>query len=284
MTAAKAIQRLLGCGVGAELFSVDENSESTVALLNDLRHANASGVLPVFHGRLSAVLSMLCGSNIVARGAAPALCKSALPGYTSPIAPHARYGFGSPEYTADGRHRAVFFRLSHGKPLWAGCAGAASAAPVPCFRSSNPAQFRSPRLEAGGADFSIKHGVIAMAHKARIPSCASAPDANPEFVDAYHLNGIDNKIDSLYQYFRYISKQSFRNTIKRELCAGCGVKRLVDLHESQVEGVLQWLDMFREDAIRNWVATQSLEQRFLRGWMEHSRAADEVAVKAKEAA
>lgn len=29
------------------------------------------------------VLSMLCGNNIVARGAAPTLCKSALPGYTS---------------------------------------------------------------------------------------------------------------------------------------------------------------------------------------------------------
>jgi hypothetical protein len=185
------------------------------------------------------VLSMLCGSNIVARSAAPTLCKSALPGYTAPNAVNPAGGICSPVRKADDRRSAVFFRPSHGKPLWAGCAGAASAAPVPSFRSANPAQFRSPRFAAGWADFSTKEGVIAMAHKARIASSAPAPDTNPELINAYQLNGIDNKLDDIYQFVRYISKQVFRNAIKRELCAGLKLASLLDLPAKDVTLVMQ---------------------------------------------
>jgi hypothetical protein len=111
-----------------------------------------------------------------------------------------------------------------------------------------------------------------MAHKARIPS---APDTHPELINAYQLNGIDNALDDLYQYFRYISKQVFRNAIKREICVGCGVARLIDLHEKQVAGVMQWLELLRRDAIQNSVASSSLEQRFLGSWLENSREVDQ---------
>lgn len=110
-----------------------------------------------------------------------------------------------------------------------------------------------------------------MAHKARIPS---APDTHPELINAYQLNGIDNALDDLYQYFRYISKQVFRNAIKREICVGLKVAQLIDLPASDVPVVMKWLDSLRNEAIRNWVATRSLEQRFLNGWLEESRKAD----------
>lgn len=113
-----------------------------------------------------------------------------------------------------------------------------------------------------------------MAHKARIPS---APDTQPELINAYQLNGIDNALDDLYQYFRYISKQVFRNAIKREICVGLKVAQLIDLPASDVPVVMKWLDSLRNEAIRNWVATQSLEKRFLNAWLEESRAADKIA-------
>jgi len=109
-----------------------------------------------------------------------------------------------------------------------------------------------------------------MAHKARIPSSAAAPDTHPELINAYQLNGIDNKLDDLYQYFRYISKQSFRNAIRREICAGLKVAQLIDLPAKDMPVVMQWLDSLRNEAIRNWVATRSLEQRFLNQWLENS--------------
>lgn len=120
-----------------------------------------------------------------------------------------------------------------------------------------------------------------MAHKARIPS---APDINPDLINAYQLNGIDHAIDAAYEHFRYVSKQSFRNAIKREICTGCGVDRLIDLRESQVDGVMQWLELLRRDAIQNSVASRSLEQRFLGGWLEHSRKSDKPADQQKAAA
>lgn len=113
-----------------------------------------------------------------------------------------------------------------------------------------------------------------MAHKARIPS---APDSKPELINAYQLNGIDNKLDDVYQYFRYISKQVFRNAIKREICVGLKVAQLIDLPASDVPLVMKWLDSLRNAAISNWVATQSLEKRFLNTWLEESRAADKIA-------
>lgn len=123
-----------------------------------------------------------------------------------------------------------------------------------------------------------------MAHKASIPSCASAPDTDPELINAYQLNDIDHAIEAAYQHFRYVSKQVFRNAIKREICTGCGVARLIDLHAKQINGVMQWLERLRREAISNSVASSSLEHRFLNGWLEHSRQADQMAVKAKVAA
>lgn len=123
-----------------------------------------------------------------------------------------------------------------------------------------------------------------MAHKASIPSCASAPDTNPELINAYQLNGIDNKLDDLYQYFRYISKQVFRNAIKRELCVGLKVSQLIDLPAKDVPVVMQWLDSLRNEAIRNWVATQALEQRFLNQWLQESHAEDQAGTDKKAAA
>ncbi len=117
-----------------------------------------------------------------------------------------------------------------------------------------------------------------MAHKARIPS---APDTHPDLINAYQLNGIDHAIDAAYEHFRYVSKQSFRHAIKREICAGLKVSQLIDLPASDVPVVMRWLDSLRNEAIRNWVATQALEQRFLNGWLEESRKA---AVASKEAA
>lgn len=110
-----------------------------------------------------------------------------------------------------------------------------------------------------------------MAHKARIPS---APDTNPELINAYQLNGIDHAIDRAYEHFRYISKQVFRNAIKREICVGLKVAQLIDLPASDVPLVMKWLESLRNEAIRNWVATQALEQRFLNAWLEESRLAD----------
>ena len=112
-----------------------------------------------------------------------------------------------------------------------------------------------------------------MAHKARIPSSAPAPDTNPELINAYQLNGIDNKLDDIYQFVRYVSKQVFRNAIKRELCIGLKVASLLDLPAKDVTVVMQWLDRLRNDAIRNCVATSSLEQRFLNQWLLDSREA-----------
>ena len=114
-----------------------------------------------------------------------------------------------------------------------------------------------------------------MAHKARIPSSAPALDTNPELINAYQLNGIDNKLDDIYQFVRYISKQVFRNAIKRELCAGLKIASLLDLPAKDVTLVMQWLERLRNEAIRNYVATQSLEQRFLNQWLENSRKADQ---------
>lgn len=116
-----------------------------------------------------------------------------------------------------------------------------------------------------------------MAHKARIPSAATAPDTNPELINAYQLNGIDNKLDDIYQFVRYVSKQVFRNAIKREICVGLKVAQLIDLPASDVPLVMKWLDSLRNAAISNWVATQSLEKRFLNTWLEESRAADKIA-------
>lgn len=45
-----------------------------------------------------------------------------------------------------------------------------------------------------------ENGVTTMAHKARIPSSATALDTSPELINAYQLNGIDNKIDDIYQF------------------------------------------------------------------------------------
>jgi len=114
-----------------------------------------------------------------------------------------------------------------------------------------------------------------MAHKARIPSSAPAPDTNPELINAYQLNGIDNKLDDIYQFVRYISKQVFRNAIKRELCAGLKLASLLDLPAKDVTLVMQWLERLRNDAIRNYVATSALEQRFLNQWLLDSREAGE---------
>lgn len=123
-----------------------------------------------------------------------------------------------------------------------------------------------------------------MAHKARIPSCASAPDTHPDLINAYQLNSIDHAIDAAYAHFRYLSKQVFRNAIKREICAAAKVDRLIDLRETQVEGTMQWLERLRRDAIQNSVASSALEQRFLGSWLGNSRAVDDAAVKAKVAA
>lgn len=123
-----------------------------------------------------------------------------------------------------------------------------------------------------------------MAHKARIPSSASAPDTNPELINASQLSSIDHAIDTVYEYFRYIGKQVFRNAIRREICTGLKVARLIDLPAGRVPGVMQWLESLRCDSIANKVASSSLEQRFLNGWLEESRKADEAAVKAREAA
>lgn len=123
-----------------------------------------------------------------------------------------------------------------------------------------------------------------MAHKARIPSSAAAPETNPELINAYQLNGIDNRLDDIYQFVRYISKQVFRNAIKRELCVGLKVSQLIDLPARDVPVVMQWLDNLRSEAIRNCVASGALEQRFLAQWLQDSREADQAALAAKEAA
>lgn len=112
-----------------------------------------------------------------------------------------------------------------------------------------------------------------MAHKARIPSSATALDTNPELINAYQLNGIDNKIDDIYQFVRYITRQVFRNAIKRELCAGLKLASLLDLPAKDVTVVMQWLERLRNDAISNYVATSALEQRFLNQWLLDSREA-----------
>lgn len=123
-----------------------------------------------------------------------------------------------------------------------------------------------------------------MAHKARIPSSAPAPDTHPELINAYQLNGIDNKLDDIYQFVRYISKQVFRNAIKRELCAGLKLASLLDLPAKDVAVVMQWLERLRNEAIRNYVATQALEQRFLNQWLLDSRAAGMTVLKDEVAA
>lgn len=113
-----------------------------------------------------------------------------------------------------------------------------------------------------------------MAHKARIPSSATAPDTNPELISAEQLNRIDNTLDDIYQYFRYLSRQSFRHAIRREICAGLKVDSLIDLRADRVGHIMQWLERLRTDAIANWVAIGALEQRFLNSWMQDSRKAD----------
>lgn len=213
---------------------------------------------------------MTMGIVILAASPVATLCKSASSGYNSHVAPHARYGIGVPVSTADDRHRAVFFRLSHGKPLMGGLCrahfgGAGAALPV-----RQPCTVPLTLIGVGVVGLSTKRGVTTMAHKARIPSSAAAPETNPELINAYQLNGIDNKLDDLYQYFRYISKQSFRNAIRREICAGLKVAQLIDLPAKDMPLVMQWLDSLRNEAIRNWVATRSLEQRFLNQWLENS--------------
>jgi len=194
---------------------------------------------------------------------------SASSGYNSPIAPHARYGIGLPVTKADGRHRAVFFRPSHGKPVMGGLCGGSFGCAGSFVPVDQPRTVPLTLIGLGAGGIPTDKGIIAMAHKARIPSSATALDTNPELINAYQLNGIDNKLDDIYQFVRYVSKQVFRNAIKRELCAGLKLASLLDLPAKDVTVVMQWLERLRNDAISNYVATSALEQRFLNQWLEN---------------
>ena len=195
-------------------------------------------------------------------------------GYNVPNAVNPAGGIGVPvRKTADDRHSAVFFRPSHGKPVMGGLCRGSFGCAGSVFPVRQPCTVPFTLIGVGVVGLLTENGVTAMAHKARIPSSASAPDTNPELINAYQLNGIDNKLDDIYQFVRYVSKQVFRNAIKRELCVGLKVASLLDLPAKDVTVVMQWLERLRDDAIRNCVATSSLEQRFLNQWLLDSREA-----------
>jgi len=198
---------------------------------------------------------------------------SAAPGYTVPNAVNPAGGIAVPEFTADSRNNAAFFRPAntHGKPVMGGLCGARFGGAGSVSPVLQPRTVPLTLIAVGASGIPTTHGVTTMAHKARIPSSATATalDTNPELINAYQLNGIDNKIDDIYQFVRYITRQVFRNAIKRELCAGLKLASLLDLPAKDVTVVMQWLERLRNDAISNYVATSALEQRFLNQWLEN---------------